>query len=123
MVQCFVEKVGCKNESKRICRKRNIILSAILAVVFGVAITRVTFAYESVTQTDTIASEKEHVLKIAAEYYAKMHPEEMKEEENYIFGSDLIEAGYLFDTEDKEKENAKIKITKENNTYHAEVVK
>ncbi len=102
--------------------KELIILSAILAVVFGVAITRVSFAYEEIMNEETITNERVHNLTLAAEYYAKMHEEEMKEEENFIFGSDLIEAGFLSDTGDKEKENAKIKITKENGSFHAEVV-
>ena len=101
--------------------KELIILSAILAVVFGVAITRVSFAYEEITDKENLTNEKNHYLTLAATYYAKMHEEEMKEE-TFIYGSDLIEEGYLCDTGDTEKENAKIKITKENGSFHAEVV-
>ena len=102
--------------------KELIILSAILAVVFGVAITRVSFAYEEIMDEENVEIERNHYLTVAAEYYAKANEEEMKEEETFIFGSDLIEAGYLCDTGDKASENAKIKITKENGSFHAEVV-
>ena len=102
--------------------KELIILSAILAVVFGIAITRISFAYEEIMDEENVEIERNHYLTVAAEYYAKMHEEEMQEEENFIFGSDLIDAGFLNDTGDKEKENAKIKITKENGSFHAEVV-
>ena len=100
--------------------KEMIFLSVVLAIVFGIAITKVTFAYEDITKEEEIENEKEHVLKIAAEYYAKKHSDEM-EEETFIFGSDLIDEGFLFDT-DKEKENAKIKITKKDGQFSAEVV-
>ena len=42
--------------------KELIILSAILAVVFGVAITRVSFAYEEIMNEETITNERVHNL-------------------------------------------------------------
>ncbi len=102
--------------------KEVIVLSAILAVVFLVGITRVSFALEDIQDKDGILETRKNILVKASELYAKEHAKDLKEE-NYIYGSDLIEENYIFDLKDVNLKDAKIKILKnDKNEYTIEVV-
>ncbi len=100
-----------------------VLLSVVIALVFGFAVTKVSFALKEIKEEDNQIGITNHTLLLAAEYYAKYNSDEFKEKENYIYGSDIIDAGFLIDlNNDKEIRNTKIKIIKEGTDYHAEVV-
>lgn len=101
-----------------------IILCAILAVVFACGITKVSFAYQNATREQEVNDGIDYALIVAAESYALSKNNDFKEKESYIYGSDLIDAGFLIEIEDIEFKNKKIKIVYEekNKKYHAEIV-
>ncbi len=105
--------------------KEVIILCAILALAFGVAITRVSYAYQNIADESVVTREDNNTIKLAAETYAKAHEDTLnKDKENFIFGKDLIEEGYLIQTEDFDYHETKIKITynNDNKKYIVEIV-
>ncbi len=104
--------------------KEIIILSAILAVVFTFAIVRVSFAYEEKNDKNRTSELKNNALLVAAEYYAKKNSEKFKKEESFLYGSDLIEAGFLMDIEEFDYRNSKLKVTYDEQTkkYNIEIV-
>ncbi len=101
-----------------------IILSVVLALVFAVVITKVSFAYQGAVREDDIRDNQRDFLLVAAESYVKSKSNEFKETENFIYGSDLIEAGFLLEIEELDFKNTKIKVTYDENlkNYHAEIV-
>lgn len=102
-----------------------IILSLCLAVVFGIIITKVSFAYQEASNSEVIASEEENSLLVAANVYVKAHEDKFKKDgENYLFGKDLIEAGYLFEMEDTDYGKTKLKVTynESKQKYQVEIV-
>jgi len=103
--------------------KEMIILSGALAVVFAIAITKVSFAYTDALKEEEMKNGLQSSLIVAAKAYAQTKKEEIKEE-TFIYGSDLIDAGYLIDVDDLDYKNTKIKITYEESSksYKAEVV-
>jgi len=110
--------------NKGYAMKEIIILSAILAVVFAFGIAKVSYAYQDAADEEHKNDLKNNSLRIAAEEYAKRNTEKFASEETFIYGSDLIEAGFLMDIEDFDYKNQKIKVTwdKEKDTYKAEVI-
>jgi len=104
--------------------KEMIVLCLILAVVFAFAIAKVSFAFEEAQEKDRGNSLKDHAIQLAAEYYAKNHPEKFTNVETFLYGSELIEAGFLTDIEDFDYKNKKIKVLydENNKTYQVEVM-
>ncbi len=102
--------------------KEMVILCAGLAIFFIIAITRISFALEEAKNESTLMEEKNHAIILAAETYAKANPDKFKESETFLFGSDLINEGYLLDIDDTDYQNVELKVWKENETFHAEVV-
>ena len=92
--------------------KELIILLAIITVAFGVAITRVSFAYQNINDEDALFEEEKNTVKIATEAYVKTHEKEFKKDgENYLYGKELADAGYLILTDDFDFKDMKIKVT------------
>lgn len=102
--------------------KEIIILSGILACFFAFAITKVSFAYQEVSKEEEIKNGWNNALIIAAEAYASFRKEEFTQEETFLYGSDLIDAGFLLDIDDLDYANAKVKVIPTENGFHAEVV-
>lgn len=96
--------------------KEMILLSGLLAIFFGFAITKVSYAYQEASNSDSLMEQQKNSLIIASEEYAKYYPDKFKEKETYIYGEELIEAGFLRDIEEFDYENVKIKITKISDT-------
>ncbi len=95
--------------------KELIILLAIITVAFGVAITRVSFAYQNINDEDAILEEGKNTIKIATEAYIKANEKEFKKDaENYLYGKDLADKGYLILTDDFDFKDTKIKVTYDN---------
>ena len=100
------------NKNSGYAIKEFIILAAILAIAFTVAISKFSFAYQNISDENKIEEEENSTIKIAAQAYVKTHEKEMKKDaENYIFGKDLIENGFLISTEENDYKDIKIKIT------------
>lgn len=104
--------------------KEMIILSGVLAIVFGIAITKISFAYTDALREDEINEGVYHSLIVAAEAYAKVKSEEFKEKETFIYGSDLIDAEFIVENEDLDYKNTKIKVLYDeaSKKYKAEIV-
>ncbi len=105
--------------------KELIVLLAIIAVGFGVAITRISFAYQDISDEQTILEEGKNTLKIATEAYIKTHEKDFKKDtENYLYGKDLADDGYLILTEDFDYKDVKIKVTYDNNSkkYNIDII-
>jgi len=109
---------------KGFATKEIIILSGVLAIFFAVAITKVSFALKEANKEDEIYSEKMNVLAYATKAYISMNKDKFDNEETFLYGSDLIKAGFLVDIEDTDYKNAKIKVThsKDKEDYNVEVV-
>lgn len=104
--------------------KEMIILSGILAIVFAILITKVSFAYKDALREEDTKNGIKNSLLIAAKAYAEGKKEEFKKEETFIYGSDLIDAGYLVDAEELGYKNIKIKINyvESSKKFNAEIV-
>lgn len=104
--------------------KEMIILCAVLAIVFAGGITKVSFAYQEATREDEVKEGLENALIVAAESYALSKNNEFKEKESFIYGSDLIDAGFLVEIDGLDFKNKKIKIVYEEKVkkYQAEIV-
>ncbi len=105
--------------------KELLILFGVLAIVFTVAITKVSFAYQEAVDTDNLLTEENNTIKLATQVYIKANPDKIdKEKENFLFGKDLTEAGYLIQTEEFDYSKTKIKVTynKETKEYNIEVM-
>jgi len=95
--------------------KELIILCALLAVLFTVAIIKVSYAFEEINNmTQSSLASMDETLKKAALLYAKTHSDKFKEKETYIYGKELIENNYLMKLDEKDFENTKIKISRVN---------
>ncbi len=95
--------------------KELIILLAIIAIGFGVAITRVSFAYQNINNENNFLEEEKNTLKVATEAYIKTHEKEFKKDaDNYLYGKELADKGYLILTDDFDFKDTKIKITYDN---------
>lgn len=105
--------------------KELIILLAIIAVGFGVAITRISFAYQDINNEEEILEEGKNTLKIATEAYIKTHEKDFKKDsENFLYGKDLADDGYLILTEDFDYKDTKIKVTYDNTSkkYNVDIL-
>ena len=96
--------------------KELIILCSVLGVVFAIATARVSFAYQLASDEERIEDLKYETLLEAAEQYAKKNPEKFKSVETFLYGGDLIEAGFLMDLEEFDYKNTKIKIVYDDKT-------
>ena len=100
--------------------KELVILCGVIGLFFIVAVTRVSFALEDARNVEGLEEMKHHSLVVAAEAYAQV--KKLTETETFIYGSDLIEEKFLLDVDDESFKNQKIKITKDKDSYRAEVV-
>ncbi len=102
-----------------------VILFAFLGIVFAISISRVTFAYKQASATDTIKEEQDETIKTITKVYAKANKDKFNnDKENYLFGKDLIDAGYLLVLDDMDFSDVKIKVTyqKDKKDYVVEIV-
>lgn len=90
--------------------KEMIILSGVLALVFAFFITKVSFAYSDAIRVEDCSDAENNALLIAAESYVKYNKEKFKDEEIFVYGSDLIDAGFLLDIDDFDYKNKKMKV-------------
>lgn len=102
--------------------KEIIILSGVLACFFAFAITKVSFAYQEVSKEEELKNGRDNALILAAEAYISFKKEEFTKEETFLYGSDLIDAGFLIDIDDLDYANAKIKVLPTENGFRAEIV-
>lgn len=109
------------NNKKGYSIKELVILCAILAIVFGIAISRVSYAYDKIDNSEEMTKESLKHVEQAAKIYVQDHKEEFKEKETYFYGSDLISSNYL--SEGSEIANVKIKVTHDldKEEYHVEI--
>ena len=105
--------------------KELIILCAGLAIIFGIAISRVSYAYDEIDNKEELQEDTLKHVEEAAKIYVHDHKEEFKEESTYFYGSDLLEANYLMNIGTSDVSNIKIKVTyeKEKGEYKVEIVK
>ncbi len=103
--------------------KELIILFSVLAVLFALAITKVSFAFEEVDQEEQLADLKNSNLLAAANVYVMMHKDLFTEAETYFYGSDLVENQYLLDLPEESYNTVRFKVTKVNETdeYKVEI--
>lgn len=102
-----------------------IILCAIIGIIFGYSITKISFAYQEASEKENLLEEENNAIKLATEVYIKSHEEEFtKTEETFLFGKDLTDAGYLIQTKDFDYSKTKIKVTynKETKKYTIEIM-
>ena len=102
--------------NKGYAAKEMIMLSLALALVFGIALVRVSFALDEANDTTSINDLNNSSIIIAAKAYVDTHKDKFTDEVKYIYGSDLIQENYLTD-QIKDASNKKIKITKKEDTY------
>ncbi len=103
--------------------KELIVLFAILAVVFGIGIIKSSYALEEASDESSFIEQQNKNILLASELYAQMNPDNFKETETFIYGSELLEHGLLINAETRDFNQIKIKITKnEDNSYQAEIV-
>ncbi len=98
-----------------------IIVIVIIGIFSIILINKTSYAFENI---DNGAKETEKMILIkTAQNYANSILDRVKEEEQYIMGKDLVDAGYLVDSENKYS-NIKIKLTysKESNSVNVEIL-
>ena len=89
-----------------------IILLIVIAIAFGIAITRVSYAYQNINDEKALLEEEKDTLKIATEAYIKTHDKDLKKDgDNYLYGKDLADEGYLILTEDFDYKDVEIKVS------------
>ncbi len=105
--------------------KEILILTIILGVLFTIAITKVSFAYQEADKTGELEAMKNNSLQIAAETYVNNHKDKFQEEETFFYGSELVSNNYLLDIEEEGYNAVKFKVThpKDTDTYTVEIVK
>lgn len=111
------------NNSKGYTIKEILILCGLLAIIFGVAISKVSYAYDEIDNTEELNETSVKHVEQAAKIYVHDHKEEFKEEETYIYGSDLISADYITGLPGVDVSNIKIKVThlKDSDEYKVEI--
>ena len=111
--------------SKGYTIKELLILCGILAIVFGIVISKVSYAYDQVDNSKELEQSSLKHVEQAALIYIHDHKEEFKDEETYIYGSDLIANNYLLGVNSTDIGNIKIKVThqKDSEDYHVEIEK
>ena len=105
--------------------KELLILFAALAIVFAIAISRVSYAYDEIDNSEEMQAAALKHVEEASKIYIHDHKEEFEEETTYFYGSDLLEANYLTNAGSVDISNIKIKVThnKEKDEYEVEIVK
>ena len=103
--------------------KELVILFAFLGVVFGIAISKISYALEDASNTSAIALQQEENLELAGIVYAQKNPDKFTEAETFIYGSELVD-NHLLNDIDNIYQNQKLKISKkEDGTFSSEIVK
>lgn len=105
--------------------KEILILMAVLGVLFTVAITKVSFAYQEADKTEELEKMKTNSLQIAAETYVNNNKDKFQEEETFFYGSELVSNNYLLDVDSEGYNAVKFKVThpKDTDTYQVEIIK
>lgn len=104
--------------------KELMILCAVLAIVFAIAISRVSYAYDKIDNSEEMEEVALKHVEEAAKIYVQDHKEEFAEKETFFYGSDLISNNYLTGLNGSDIANVKIKVTKTSeDDYQVEIVK
>ena len=91
--------------------KEMIILCAVLAIIFAIGITRVSYAYQEADQTEEMEATWNDELIRAARVYVEAHPDEFKDPETYFYGSELVENNYFIHVDEIDVDNVRFKVT------------
>ena len=103
--------------------KEMIILCSVLAIVFVVGISRVSYAYSISANEGELEALTSKNLYNAAVAYVNNNKDKFTEKETFIYGSELIENNFLFEADNTNYGKTKIKVTKNTDeTYNVEVV-
>ena len=102
--------------------KEMIILCAILAVFFAIAITKVSYAYSISASESEGEALKQKALETAANVYVNNNKDKFTEKETYFYGSDLIENNLLFEADNTNYSATKIKVTNDDGKYKVEIM-
>ena len=100
-----------------------LVVVAVLGVIALITITKVSFAFENINNTEEQKEQMNNLVEQAAIAYARSKKDEfVKEEDTYIYAKEIASAGFLFEKE--EYNSLKVKISYEKNTksFQAEVV-
>lgn len=100
------------------------IVILIVGVIMAVGISKVSYAYENINQTEEQQQELEALVKQASIAYAETKKEEFKKEpETYIYAKEVAMAGFLFEKEEYNSMKIKLTYNQQKDSFTAEVVK
>lgn len=100
-----------------------LIVIGVVGIIALVAITKVSFAFETINNPEEQKKETYHLVEQASVSYAKSKKEEfIKEENTFIYAKEVASAGFLFEREEYNSMKVKISYDKNADTFRAEVV-
>lgn len=100
-----------------------LIVVGAIGVIALVAITKVSFAFSEINNTEEQQDRMKSLVEQATISYAKSKMEEFaKSEDTYIFAKEVAASGFLFEKEEYNTMKIKISYNQETKTFQAEVV-
>lgn len=100
-----------------------LIVVGIIGVIALVAITKVSFAFSEINNTEEQQERMKSLVEQAANSYVQSKKEEFsKTEDTYIFAKEVASAGFLFEKEEYNTMKIKISYQEETKTFQIEVV-
>lgn len=100
-----------------------LIVLAIVSIIAIISIVKVSFAFSDINNEEQIAKEEENLIKRASLSYSNKIIEQIKtEKEVFVSGTELVEAGFLMDSEEYKSLKVKLSYNEEKDTVDYEVV-
>ncbi len=99
-----------------------LVVIAIIGIIAFIGITKVSFAFESISNPEVQKEELQRLVEQASVAYATSKKEEFKKEETYIYAKEVAAAGFLFEKEEYNSMKVKITYNSEKDTFMASVV-
>lgn len=95
----------------------------IVGFIAFIGITKVSYAFESISNPETQKEEMQKLVEQASIAYATNKKEDFKKEtETYIYAKEVAAAGFLFEKDEYNSMKVKITYNSEKDTFSAEVV-
>lgn len=100
-----------------------LIVIGIIGIIALVTITKVSYAFESISNPEEQLRETKKLVEQATVSYARSKKDEFKtKEDTYIFAKEVAAAGFLFEREEYNNMKVKISFDEEHQTFSAQVV-
>lgn len=100
-----------------------LIVVGILGLIALVSITKISYAFDTISNEEEKKEEIKNMVELASISYAKTKSEDFKsEKEVYIYAKEVAQAGYLFEKDEYNSMKIKITFDESKNAFQAEVV-